>query len=508
MKKGNITQETSRVCRALDVAPLFALGVGLFMAFYPLLAARFAVGDDYVYIWQISHQGQGADVFRKVVGEGRLVYAFLVVRLYTLFTSLDDLQPARAILFCMNAVAAIAVYSRIGLLLFDDIRSKFWRQAGAASLALGVMVMPGFQVLNSLVEAIPFPLAILLALYAHRLMQRNDWAGWRGAFVIKIIGAILMLVCALNIYQPLAMIFWIPAAIDLCNSRKSISTRLVLFVRSLFIGSVALGLAYLLLQITRDPTSGRAALVADIPTKLRWFFGELLPNALAMPFLQPDRRVQIAILVFVLTGLMLRSGRHLGEAFMTLAAFSFCILLCAIPNLVSSENSATYRSQVALEIAFGVFAVFALRGWGRLAALEFPEKTRGIAGVIMLMMVSVICAGMSHYQTQTLIAAPQAHELNYLRTKIQNQIQDIALVKKLSIISARRSDGIAQRHMYDEFGIPSSFQTWYADAMARVVLKETTLKEHEIAITALPSSTAAGCAENTPCVDMRLMAKP
>lgn len=495
-------------CRAVDFIPLFALWMGLFVAFYPLLVARFAVGDDYVYIWQISHLGQSTDVFGKVVGEGRLIYAFFVIRLYGLFNSLDDLQSARVVLFCMSVIAAIAVYARIGLLLFDDIHSGVLRQVGAISLTLVVMVMPGFQVLNSLVEALPFPLAILLALFAYDLTQNGDRVGGRGVSILKAMGAILALVCALNIYQPLAMVFWIPVAIELCDTRKSFSKRLVSFIRSLFIGIMALGLAYLLLQVTRGSFSGRAALVFDIPIKLRWFLGELLPNALAMTLLQPDRRIEVAILFFILLGLMLHSRGRLGDVFLTLAAFSFCVLLCAIPNLASSENSATYRSQVALEMAFGVFASLALRGWGRLANLGFPAKWGEIVSVTILAVLSMICVGMSHHQTENLIAAPQAHELNYLRARIQAQIHDIVSTQKLSIISARRSDGIAQRHMYDEFGIPSSFQTWYADAMAKVILTETALQKDMIVITALPSTNPSLCMKNAPCVDMRLMAKP
>lgn len=494
------------IYRAIKFIPLCALVSGMLFAFYPLLVARFAVGDDYVYLWQISHLKQSADVYNKVVGEGRFIYAIIVIRLYGLFNAIDDLQSARLALFCLNAIAAIGIYARIGLLLFDDVRSKFLRQMGAMSLALGLVVMPGFQVLNSLAEALPYPMAILLALLAQALSKKTESTGGLSISILKTAGAILALVCALNIYQPLAMIFWIPAIIELCDIRKGVRERLAAFIRSFLIGAAALALAYLFLQATRGAIASRAALVFDIPLKLRWFFGELLPNALAMPLLQPERRITLGILLFMLIGLMLRGRGHLSETFLSLSAFGLCIFLCAIPNLVSAENSATYRSQVALEMAMGVFAVFALRGWGHLANAVSPGKRGEILSLTILAVVCAICVVICNRQTEVLIAGPQAYELGYLRASIQAQAQDIASNGKLTIVSARRSDGIAPRHLYDEFGIPSSFQTWYADAMARVVLEETTLQKTNIAVAALPSTSPSVCSGNSPCVDMRLMA--
>lgn len=490
--------------RSASIILLFALAMGLLIAFYPLLITPFAVGDDYVYIWQIGNLGQSADIFSKVVGEGRLIYALLVVRLYGLFVSLDDLQPARMVLFGLSVIAALVIYARIGQLLFDDVRSDFLRGVGAASLALCLMVMPGFQVLNSLVEALPFPLAILLALLARALLKRFDSGHQRTAMILSMAGAIVALVCALAIYQPLAMIFWIPAAIDLCDARKTPRDRLYAFSKTLFVGVIALGLAFFLLQATKGLADGRAALVVDIPAKLRWFFGELLPNALAMPLLQPSRRVAAAILIFILLGLIWRCKRRMREVVLSFAAFILCVMLCGLPNLVAAENAASYRSQAALEMAFAAFFALSARGWVDLIVPR-QASANAIFCALAMVLVSAVCVVICNRQIDGLIARPQAYELAYLRASIAEKKQEIRSARKLTMISARRSDGIASRHLYDEFGVPSSFQARYADAMARLVLKENGFQNGEVVVVALPSTAPAEFAEDGPYIDMRRM---
>ena len=132
------------------------------------------------------------------------------------------------------------------------------------------------------------------------------------------------------------------------------------------------------------------------------------------------------------------------------------MLFSVLPNIVSADTWASNRSLFAVQWVIYTFAVFAIH------SIIGKSKT--------LLFVAVCVAGVSvslqWYQIGLLgWSNPQIHELKI----IGKNLSEKKCADNLEIVPSVWTDSLTGKVSYDEFGLPSSSQTWSAVPMVKML---------------------------------------
>lgn len=472
---------------------IFAAYVAAFVLVYsPVLFTSYGFIDDY---FQLASALQGATALgmRQHMSFGRPLQGVLIVSSFSLMRDVGDIRWLRLV-----GIVGIAL---LAWLLHRVLAASGRGTIVALLLPLVIGLTLPFQVWAAWAMCAFFPYAAAVAGAAYLAVEAALRARARGTRAGLWTAAVFLLVASLAIYQPAAMVFWVVAAIRLLTADAPLRHIARAGGAALAAMVVALGLAYGLFRATVllwphfstvSLNLQRARVTADPAGKLTWFTSEVLVNAANLLQWRPSALEAVLVYAAVAGGLALSFSGSARVRLGKLAAAAALLPLCYLPNLVTAEDWASYRTQVALAALVVVYAAMALRGYTR-SAVRFWQRagatgaireggveSRVLAGALVVACcVFAYAAATGVYQG---FARPQQVEYALLRQQLR--AAPLAQGHTIYVLGAHYRDTAAGFVRYDEYGMPSS---WYARATAAMTY--LALRDDEPAYVGLPVVT-------------------
>ncbi len=514
--------------------------LGLFLAVFltvytPVLHTDYAFSDDYP---DLAAGPQGGSIPKKI-REGRPLYALATWLFLQSATTIEELRYAR-----FGGVVGIGLMAWLVFLIL--VRAGWSR---FQSFCVGVMIgtsLP-FQVYAAWATAATFPFASTVSGLAFLLAEWALATSRRLRQGLLAAGSSLVLLAALTIYQPAAMFFWVCVAIVVLkpDTPPGAMIRRLRFYG--LIGMAGLPLAfgvYELGAVVYPDHPARTGLVQDIPAKVVWFLGEVLPNALNFVLLSPGylllsgqgsvplhQSVDVSIaqavagLIYYYSSFILIRSVDVGiawavagltagglllyfqgtwrERLWKLGLAGMLLPLSYAPNLVAAESWASYRSLSSLSSLVVVYTFLAWRGYAsrcrQARRLTFsPVWANAAAGGL-----ASACALLATWHVQTSFVVPQVRELEFMRSQLTQG--NLAEARSIYVIRARWQDTLAPPVRYDEFGLPSSFPDWGALGMVSLLLRELAPDSAHLPVISVAADGRITPPPDSLVVDMRRM---
>lgn len=348
---------------------------------------------------------------------------------------------------------------------------KYFSDWSIAFLATAfIFTLPSFQIVISYAVCFLHPFAIIFSILASIAADKIPTQGSdvNKTGILYLLLAILLLFCALSIYQPAAMFYWpmsflIALATNKCSPDKIQSKSINLFL----IGVSALMAYGIFLKIMQHEYISSAItcyspykLSFDFFKKIAWFIKEPFLNSVDLWSIFPTAGDAFLIIGFIVSGFGLfvyrlisnqihinKSTKAIKQIFSVVLATGFLLIFSFLPNLLSVSNFAFYRCCVALSFLIVLFLLWALQHW---ISLIFLNRSL----IIFRCFVLGFC----------LLGALKSSE-NVMRYRIFPSMIEFAHIKNmLSKINLQRYKHIYIRcqdyekiiRRYDEFGIATT----------------------------------------------------
>lgn len=419
--------------------------IAVTLCYLPVVFFEYGIGDDYGLL---AFYDRGSRNMALMIAEGRPLKALLCNLIFPHLQSISALRWLRLLSAIMLGTLA-ALYTVL------------WQRNGvkpqdSALISMTTVSLPGFQMVASGAVAGLVTLGLTSAAGAAVLVNSERWGLKRAVL------AWLLLVAALMVYQPAAMIFWACCVVYLLMPSQTAFRERV--SRTFIVGLSAMPVGFLTYRVglslygSVQAADIRKAVVSEPAEKLEWFVTEPLVNALNLWNIHPVRSFAVAIAMTITLGLWIhfRQTRlpRIGAVLLVVI-----LLLSYLPNLITAQNSATYRTQLAMSAVVVALLIISMRtvlvGHRFTAALTF---------------VAVVGLGSASYNMVVYFAQPQSKELAIVREWLDTYppIEGEVLIKE-----ADWWDSLAPGVRYDEFGHPSTAWPWIAVDLPYLVLKET-----------------------------------
>ena len=427
--------------------------------------ATFAFTDDYPLLGMATGLGPspwfGQNVLDAYAVNGRPVAGLLKTVLFSAAGTIDNLRYVRL-------VAVLGIVLLAMLLHWALVRARL-RSPVAALLAVLVCSMPAFQVDSSWATLATSPYAAALGGIASlRVAAAVD--GPRRLVVGRLIGGAAALIVGLLVYQPAAMFFWVFLAVALVGAASDPPRARRLIRGHLAVAVVALPVGYLAVKLgahfigNNTPNAARNALTTDVVGKARWFFDQALYQSLNLFELVPNVWLATIFGAVAAGGLLLLIRRRAACPGLSVLAAVCLVPLTALPNLVTDENVAWYRTQISITSLLALYAGLGALGiWFEARDLLLRRADEGtvVAGERLVFGLGVVVVVTSVFfaarNVHSYFVRPQEQELQLVRGAVK------ALPTGLSRVAFVRTDwtgGVTKIVRYDEFGLPSTGVVW------------------------------------------------
>ncbi|HEU5382381.1 MAG TPA: glucosyltransferase domain-containing protein [Ktedonobacteraceae bacterium] len=489
--------------------------VGALM-FSVALITPYSFTDSYTDLAQ-AIQGSLYGYYVQLVTYGRPVYALLAQMAFSPMSSIGDLRYLRLIAVIGTGLLAWTFYKALRL---AGIRQQY-----AIVLPLLICTTPPYEVYVGWDDCFCFPYAAVLAgaaliLANSAITKRSSRQGWiRGGI------SLVLLVMAMMIYQPAAMVFVVFVAIVLFCRKASLRSTLLRFLVYCSMLMIALGIDFIAAKtlpvlLYGAPLAGsRTQLVTDIPAKAGWFFQEPLPDALNLWNLLPKVSIAVFVGVFSFAGLFLFLRGKLIERLSKLLIAVVLVPLSYLPNLIVEESWASYRTQAALTALIALYVGLALLGFFHSSRLQMESlriqigplkiqrpfiRVQPGALATTILLVVVIFGGLVAARNVTrYFVLPQEQELSFIVSQLNTG--SLATVKRIYVIPCSWSDSISPVVRYDEFGLASCSQPWAPGPMVYLVLRELAPAKADIPIVVASPGDVSSPPDGSIVIDMRLL---
>lgn len=409
-----------RESRFALIAPLAAL-----VAYFPAIVVPYAFMDDYYLLaWQRGLQGE---FWKTATQFGRPLHALFLSGAFGLASDIGALRLVR--LLGLLGVMLLAV------LLYCVLRQAGFGRWLSTGVCVSVVSLASFQVYVSWAAVFEAPyVAVLAGLASLRLRSAFGLEGRRA--LIRRGEATTLLLCALLSYQPAAMFFWVFTAIDVLRPDQELARALRKFGESLAVAAVALFFGYAAVRIGvhfyGGAFSGRTNLVHDFIGKARWFWNEPIVNSLGMFDLIPTASAAFAIAVVATIGILLLHSESGPGALGFLGLAVAFVPLSYTPNLVISENFASYRSTAALAALLTLYLWLGLRGIGRALTSSARQAARRVVTQVFV----VALAALASFAALALIVVPLLRPLERVSVRTLTSGPELAAFALLFIVFA------------------------------------------------------------------------
>jgi hypothetical protein len=491
-------------------AVVLGIAVAIFGIFLPTVIVPYAYSDDYMTLALVDHLGLSNPGYPKSVFEasavnGRPLGGLLSSAVFSAAGTIGNLRFVR--FFTIVGIVALAL-----LLQWALVRSGV-KPLLAALISLFVCSMPPFQVTGSWTVLGLTPYTALLAAGASLLAVAAVDAP-RHIVADRIAGATTLLFAALLIGQPAAMFFWVFFAVALVGAVHDSGRALRLARMHFGVAGLALAFAYLMVKLgthivgEKAPDASRNALTHDVAGKVSWFFHEPLYLSVNLFDLTPSRWFAVLVAVISTGGIFLALRQQRAPRPLLYIGLAACLVpLCYLPNLVVSENFATFRTQVSLTSLLALyFCLGAVGVWltvrDRLRSrkdLQVLRATEPLALATLAAFVSV-SVFLAAKNVTTLLVEPQITELRMIRTQVAAIPTPVV---RVAFVQTGYYDGLTNLVLDDEFGVPSSTPWYTAEPIVLLLLKEQRrLTTPRPIIDRFPSNTTT-LPKDEPVVDVR-----
>ena len=310
--------------------------------YFSVLNNDYGFADDY---FDLLPENREQIIWKKNL-EGRLLYALITKFGFPKTANIEDIRYVRLV--------GVVGISLLAFVMFQALVHVGWKPFQSFCVAIIMCTSLPFQVFAAWATASVFPIAGLLSGCALLLADQAfsspppPRAKWLRASI-----AVLVLVGALAIYQPAAMIFWVFAAVFLFRPGPSLNDAVARFLYYGLVGLVGMGLGFVLYKLPAIfySETSRGDLAWNFLEKAVFLY-ELMPRILNFALLAPRRSfyqgqgysiqdysilyartfddsiITLFLLSFIIAGLAMffRSSRieRFLKCLMALSIFLFC----------------------------------------------------------------------------------------------------------------------------------------------------------------------------------------
>jgi hypothetical protein len=451
-------------------------------AYSIVLSSNYGLLDDYTLL-NSAVKGSN-DTLALPIGSGRPLDAGLIYLGFHLAGSIENLAVLRAI-------TLVGIWL-LGCGLYFFSRLHCARFISSLAIACGIILLPSFQVYASWATLFATPFAGSIALSSAFILT-PACAMHERSRVLAFFLSVLLLLTAVLIYQPIAMLFCTGILISVFSKPSGIlsdwkPSRIIdaatAFLAALFLGFIIFKVGHYIY-----PSGAlRYNLVPNIYSKLTWVFSEPIANALSLYSVPRNATAQFAIILAVSIGsLFLCKKYSLKTGSRVILYGILCLIGSYAPSLVTAENWASYRSTSALSASvFALLVILAFesidfiqRKYSNNVFLRLSDKHFWLVPAIVLVIVT------SWAQSNVLngFVLPNVTELNNLASLLHDgkrlKLQNVTVI----IRPSSWTDSAAKPLAYDEFGMPSSIHDYYAKAIVELALRSANLIPKAIIVT-------------------------
>jgi hypothetical protein len=371
--------QTARGWRASDLIPAAIAPVVALVAYLPAIVVPYGFMDDYSLLaWR---RGLESSWWPTSTQFGRPLQALFFSGAYSLASDIDSLRLVRFLgLLGVMSLAVLVNYA---------LRHSGFGKWVSTGVCVSVVSLASFQIYAAWAAVFEVPYAAILGGVASLRLQAAAGPQTR-AVVIRRAEATVLLLCSVLIYQPAAMFFWVFTAIDVLRPNVELGRAARRFGESLVVAFLALLFGYVVVRVGvhfyGGALSSRTHLVHDVIAKAQWFWSQPLVNSLAMSNVTPTVSVGLAFAIVAAVGILLLHADSGWDTFGFLGLAAALVPLSYAPNLIASENFASYRTIGALATLLTFYLWLGLLGIARAVMSSAGGRPKLIAraGVLPL----------------------------------------------------------------------------------------------------------------------------
>jgi len=394
----------------LNTGILFLFCIILLVTYLPVVQTDYYFMEDYIFVRGsevLTYNESFRDEIVVRTSDGKTIYGAFLYLIASLNVS-------------GNAIRLLGIIS-LGLLAY--IIYKFfitYRIKSEHSFLISVIVctLPAFQIYVAWTVAVPYIFSAILSVIAgillFKLVSEKDIRSsiYQAGLFFSIIA---ILVIAMYIYAPTAMLYWALGIVPLSilnndDFTKKWRKKFIIFISAGFISLVIYFLSVKLLHfILNIGFVGRGGLIewTNIPLKLKWFFFCPLTYALNLWNIYPTYKLASIVTIIILGMFLLKVIKvpnkekrahviwnHCLRLFLT-AGFIF---LSFLPNLMITDTNAPYRTLASLTMIVFFLFYFGLVSIFNFIKIKpgFLSNLQGKAVTIALILLTLVATYHAH----------------------------------------------------------------------------------------------------------------
>lgn len=428
---------------------------------------RFGLRDDY----SISREAgeEPAKLMSWFGSQGRPLYGWLL--------KISAGRTPDIVDFCWLRAAGAISLGLVAAGLYFVLRRQRWADGWAALTAALLVLLPSGQLIAGWGICWPHMVAAGLGLAAFAAAEQGLTTAGRGRRAAWLGLAIAAVVAGALDYQSSVMFYLAGVAAGLGRRLATPGRRPLRWLIS-HAGVLGAGMLLAFDVTTRlfdagiYPRSPRIAIDLNLPGKFALFFGNALPNALALFVLNDEEgrtgvpfvAALLIVLALLLTGVFwLLRRRGASAALLWLAGLAGLPLAAYGVSLLAAERWVTYRTLYPCAAVVLVLALTVL-DW------LLPGRTRPrlrLAGLAGLTLAAAVTA---RWQAYTLLAQPQALELRFLEAGAR--AIDPAQHPQVFVLTPDSLMAPAAVRWADEFGSLSMDSDWTPKEALKHLMRE------------------------------------
>lgn len=441
--------------------------------------------------------------------------------------------------YVISSYAKSAIFVRllsvIGLgllayLIYTILRMYRVKTEHAFLISILVCTLPSFQIITAWLSCAPYLYSAILSVIAGLLSLKvvSNKITLRSIPVASFLIIIFILVIALHMYQPSAMIYFAVCIIplSLLKDEDFIEKWHMRFIIYIALGLISIAVYFFSVKVLHFVMNigfvGRGEFIklTNIPLKLKWFFFCPLNFALnlwnSLPTYKLASIVGIIIIWFFLSQILqvLKKEKKMDLLWnhcQRLLFITGILFLCYLPHLMVTDTIPVYRTLASLTTAICFLLYF-----GFVNILDFFKFIPGFSTdlkdktvTISLIILALITAYHAHNKVND-FANLHANEFKYVKTAISAEY-NISKLSGISEVYVRRHDRnkiIESGYIYEEFGLPTTaFPNYGPPTVIRKAFHELGMLDlvrlnGKISITEGDSDTPVPTGENILVIDM------
>jgi hypothetical protein len=433
----------------------------LLRAFIVIVGTWMSVGaygfmDDYTVLQTFKSNGFDINTY---LSSGRPISGFYS---YLLFSSISSIQEfwllhIVGVLTLVLLVESLAIYFSI----YDKSKSRI-----TFLVTFGVLFSPGFLLISTWIVMVANSIGLLPAIIAAYIIRKPGNKKLHGLF------STLLLTLSFLAYPPYATIFVaLPCLAYVLNIRNQDSesrlrgiTLQKLILKSLLIFTLTGSFSILIIKLIAAPfgPNQRLSIFGNLRDKVNFLFERAVP--VSLDFFHPQWGFSmVGKIIFILLCVVPWIIKNQQSKLHVYVIILIGLLATMSPVIVTAENWASNR---ALGVAQFFVATMSVILVSNINLIKY-KLHRGVLITAFFLYLSVLSFHNFNLLNDTM-RKPQLKELELIR----NAVTKLDLSKPIEVKASSWSDSISPWFVGDEFGIPSTCQSWVPVPLTKLILHE------------------------------------